>query len=236
MNNKLPFKALGILLGIVFFSVGLAFVFTPNTMFPEFIPQDLKGDVWITMYGGGSIPKVPGQYQSETFRVDWVPGWERVEVVDTANKVVIWNWNFGSWTAFSYSLPQESCQRLGGMSLYLTFTEGSDWDHYDISECRDPNPPKEVEPVVEGDPILVTIQIQGQSCPNGEVVGMTYGYTQIDATQPMTYSLLGETATYEIDMDSQETMINFEGYTADGEPYGGYTDQTRVLHNATCNK
>jgi hypothetical protein len=237
MNNRFPFSALSILLGIVFVSVGLAFLFSPVvTMFPEYLPEDLKGKVWVTLYGGGSIPQVPGQFQTDEFSLDWLPGWTRVEVVNTNDKSVTWNWNLGSNTMYSYTLPQESCKKLGGMSLFLTFTheEGSVWDYYDVSECRDLNPPKKVEHVVEGDPILVTIQILGQSCPEGEVVGMNYGYRQVDETQPMTYSILGETETHEIDMNSQETMINFSGYTEEGEPFGRYADDVRVLHNATC--
>jgi hypothetical protein len=236
MSNKKFFRAFGILLAIVFISAALAVYFSPTTIFPEWLPRDLMGDYWLTMYGGGSIPQAEGQYQTETFSLVPIPGWERTKIVDTVNKAVVWNWNFGSTTMFTYTLPQESCRKLGGMSLYLTFKHnaGSQWDSYSVDECRNPNPPKEQTVVVDSNPVIVTIQIQGQSCPDGEAVGYTYGYRQIDETQPMTYSLVGETEIHEIDLSTQDTMINFQGYNDALEPYGYYADQTRVLHNATC--
>ncbi len=234
-NKKFPFGALGILLGIVLVSIVLVVSLSPTTTtFPDVIPSDLMGNSWIGLYGGGSIPQTDGQFQVETFTIGWIPDWERVEIVDTANKVVIWNWNIGSVTTYSYTLRQDSCQKLGDMSLYLTFKheEGSEWDSYKVEECRDPNPKE--EPAVDVEPVLVTISIKGQACPEGEVVGYTYGYQPADATQPMTYSLLGETVTHEIDLSTQETMINFQGYNEAGEPIGSYSNETRVLHNASC--
>lgn len=225
--NKRLLSALGILLGIVFVSVGLAFLFSPViTMFPEFIPQDLKVIEWRSQVNN---PQETA-YMEGVFSPPW-HNFVGAQYDESSN-----SWLSTGKVYFVWGYYAESAVMLNHEEPACMWVQNYDGSYVvDLDSCLASDRKVEMPSLPDSsESVTVMIKIQGQSCPNGETVGMTYGYRQIDQSQPMTYSLLGETATHEIDLSTQETMINFDGYTAEGEPYGGYANEIRVLHNATC--